>query len=196
MAGWDANLPLNIDDDDLRPDTKEPLRERKGLTSLSYCLWTYWVLAEQRDFFASNKAGLSWAFNKSVPHTTKQLLIDRIEQGLNNNFLQYCDPIKPLDTFIQLSARALICGFRMFTLHPMAFSGDPEIDDQERHRRMMAAAVNSLEYNIAANSRPELQRFHWLTEGMFPWQARYVSLPFLSTRKSTARLTRKKKSSA
>ncbi|TIA36941.1 hypothetical protein D6C79_08191 [Aureobasidium pullulans] len=173
MAGWDANVPLNVEDSDLKPDMTEAPIERKGLTSLSYCLWTYWIVSQQREFFSSEKGklGISWASNKSLSHATKNSLINIMEEGLNKKFLQYCDPIKPLDILVQLTSRALICTMRMFTLHPMAFSGDANITDEQRHAQLVEAAIKSLEYNIALNSRPEIQRFQWFINGYFQWHA-------------------------
>jgi hypothetical protein len=167
MAGWDAKIPLNIEDADLKPDMTESPPEHKGLTSLSYCLWPFWVVSQQREFFSGNqgKLGISWASNKSVPHAAKQILIDRLEEGLNQKFLQYCDPIK------SLAARALICTMRMFTLHPMASSEDTSITDEERHRQLLETSIKSIEYSIALNTRPEVQRFQWFIEGYFHWHA-------------------------
>ncbi len=41
MADWDAKLPLNIEDDDLHPGMTEFPKERKGSTSMTYCMFTY-----------------------------------------------------------------------------------------------------------------------------------------------------------
>ncbi|KAK5999846.1 hypothetical protein QM012_004934 [Aureobasidium pullulans] len=172
MAAWDARIPLNIEDSDLNPEMKEPPPERRGLTSLSYCLWTYWIVSQQRDFFKDNKGklGISWASNKTLSHARKNELLEIMEEGLNQRFLQYCDPIKPLDIIIQLTSRALICTMRMFTLHPMSFSG-AGMTDEERHSQLMEAAIKTLEYNVALNSRPEIRRFHWYIDGYFQWHA-------------------------
>ena len=173
MAAWDAQIPLNIEDEDLEPGMAEPPSERKGLTSLAYCLWTYGIVAQQREFFAENKGklGISWAANKSLSHSRKNKLIEIMEEGLNKKFLQYCDPIKPLDIMVQLTSRALICTMRMFTLHPMSFSGGADMSEEERHSQLVDTAVKTLEYNIALNSRPEIQRFHWFINGYFQWHA-------------------------
>lgn len=41
MGDWDAKLPLNIEDDDIDESMTDFPKERKGLTSMSYCLFTY-----------------------------------------------------------------------------------------------------------------------------------------------------------
>ena len=48
MADWDAKIPLNIEDEDINPSMTELPKERKGMTSMSYCLFTYWVIEQQR----------------------------------------------------------------------------------------------------------------------------------------------------
>ncbi|KAG9857545.1 hypothetical protein KCU98_g928, partial [Aureobasidium melanogenum] len=173
MAEWDARTPLNIEDSDLDPHMRVPPPQRKGLKSISYCLWTYWILSQQREFFKDNKGklGITWASNKNLSHARKNALLDVMEEGLNQNFLQYCDPIKPLDIIIQLTSRALICTLRMFTLHPMSFSGDADMTEDERHSQLMEAAIKTLEYNIALNSRTEIQHFQWYINGYFQWHA-------------------------
>lgn len=169
MAPWDTKLPLNIEDEDINKETKTPPPERKGLTSLAYNLCTAWIISEQRGFFGG-KLGVSWPFLKAVPHATKHVMIDKLEDGLNSQFLQYCDLVRPLDTLIQISMRSFIAGMRMVTLLPMAFSGDPSLADKdEHHRQLLEAAARTLEYTIAMNSRPELQHFRWWQESYFPW---------------------------
>ena len=172
-ADWDAKLPLNIEDEDIHEGMAEPPNERKGLTSMSYCRFTYWVLDQQRQFFYANKSrfALSWQSNQSLPDSSKDSLIERLEDGINKNFLQFCDPIKPLDTLLQLLARALICGMRMRTLLAVAQSGKAGHASEEHRNMLLTASMQLLEYNVAMHSHPSLGNFQWLVTGFFPWQA-------------------------
>ena len=172
-ADWDAKLPLNIEDEDIHEGMVEPPNERKGLTSMSYCLFTCWVLDQQRQFFHADKGrfALSWQSNESLPDSSKDTLIEQLEDGINKNFLQYCDPIKPLDTLLQLLARALICGMRMRTLLTVAQSGRTDHVSEEHRDTLLTASMQLLEYNVAMHSHPSLRNFQWLVTGFFPWQA-------------------------
>lgn len=173
MADWDTKMPLNIEDDDISASTTEFPKERKGLTSLSYCLYTYWVIDQQRLFFHSEKSRfeLSWQSNKSLPLPLKESLINQLEDGLNQNFLQYCDPLKPPDVLLQLSARALICGMRMRSLHPLAYNGLQGHTSEGHRDALLTACMQSLDYNVAMHSQPSIRRFQWLTKAFFPWHA-------------------------
>lgn len=172
-ADWDAKLPLNIEDEDIDEGMVEAPNERKGLTSMSYCLFTYWVLDQQRHFFHAEKGrfALSWQSNESLPDSSKESLIEQLENGINKNFLQYCDPIKPMDILLQLLARALICGMRMRTLLSLAQSEKSGLINEEHRNTLLTASVQLLEYNIAMHSHPSLRNFQWLVTGFFPWQA-------------------------
>ena len=173
MANWDAKLPLNIEDDDIDADatmTSFP-KEREGLTSVSYCLFTYWVIDHQRHFFRTDNRTsfeLSWQTSESIPKPSKDALIDQLEAKVNKKFLQFCDPLKPIDTLLQLLARMLICGMRQRTLHTNACSGKAS---EEERQVLVSACMRSLEYNVAMHSQRSLRHFRWLTKGFFPWQA-------------------------
>ncbi|KAK5065412.1 hypothetical protein LTR84_001250 [Exophiala bonariae] len=170
MADWDAKLPLNIEDDDLYPDMGEAPRERQGLTSMSYCLYTYWVIQRQRAFFKSiqGRFELSWQSKESLPEVSKEMLIEQLEEGLNTKFLQFCDPIKPVEVLLQLSARSLICMLQLRTLYTLLPNEQMSL---ERREKLVTASMRSLEYNIASHSHPIIRPFQWWVKGMFPWHS-------------------------
>ena len=173
MADWDAKLPLNIEDEDFNVDITDFPKERKGLTSISYCPYTYWVLDQQRLFFRTDKGRfeLSWQSNQSLPQPTRDSLIDHLEDGLNQRFLQYCDPLKPAEVLLQLSVRALMCGMRQRVLQPLASSGHLDDAGTQHRAELLRACIQSLEYSVTMHSQPSIKHFNWLTRAMFPWHA-------------------------
>ena len=168
QADWDTRLPLNIEDSDLDRDAKDFPKEREGLTSMSYCLWRYWLLNEQRSSCRpdGSPVGFAWASDKSLSHDSKQALIDRLEAGLKAKFLQHCDPIRPRDLLIQLTARACICTFRLLTLHPLAYNGTAESRNE-----LLDTSIKCLEYDVAVQSADSLKCFGLRTKGFFQWPA-------------------------
>ena len=172
-ADWDAKLPLNIEDDDISENMTDFPKERKGLTSMSYCLFTYWVIDQQRLFFRSknNDFELSWQSSSALGDSVKGSLVDRLEDGLNQNFLQYCDPIRPIDTLIQLLARALVCGMRLRTLHSLVCSTPSGPAGEEHRDALLTASMKSVQYHVAMSSHPSLKKFQWLITAFLPWQS-------------------------
>jgi hypothetical protein len=168
-AGWDVKMPSNIEDEDLRTAGTTTPQERKGLTSMSYNLFTYWVLDQQRQTFLSKhgRFELSWHTNTSMPSTIKDDMLSRLEDGINRNFIQFCDPINPLHVLLQLLARLFITTTQLRVLHGRAcIQGDSE------HRAiLLSASIQALRYNIALLSQASLAHYRWLTKAWFSWQA-------------------------
>lgn len=181
MADWDAKIPLNIEDDDMSPSTTVLPQERKGLTSMSYCRYTYWAVEKQRQIFRAKQGrfALSWQSNSLLTPGVKEDVVTELEEGLNKTFLQYCDPIEPLDSLVQLAARFLIVGMRLRVLHASVFySRKQQKIGNEQRRALFDASVQCVKYNIAIQSHQQLKKFHWLTRIMFPWHAcKSVSTP-------------------
>lgn len=171
QAEWDAPLPLNIEDEDINFDMKEPPPERKGLTSMSYNMYCYWVLKGQRSYFQNRKGQfqLSWQTNTAIPQTEKMNLFDHLEEGQNTKFLQYCDLIKPVDTLIQIVARSLSSGFRMRGLHPLVYSGNSGTPTGPHRAELLNVSIKCLEYSVALLTQNHIKHFQWWTQNMFSW---------------------------
>ena len=174
-AGWDVQMPSNIEDHDINADSTTIPKERKGLTSMSYCLFTYWVLNAQRQTFLAKhgRFELSWQTNTALPEAAKDNMLSHLQDGINQNFIQYCDPIKPLDVLLQLFARYFVIGMQLRLL----YNGAINQSSGEELAALLDAAMQSLTYNIAIRTQPLLVHFRWLTRAWFPWQAcEYISI--------------------
>jgi hypothetical protein len=169
-TGWDVQMPSNIEDNDLGLTSTTIPNERRGLTSMSYCRFTYWVLNQQRQNFITKhgRFELSWQSNTTLPATAKEDMILQLENGINQHFLQYCDPIKPLDVLLQLFARFFIAFMQVRILHGRVCEGDSSSADREA---LLAASAQSLRYNVAIQTQSQLAPFRWLSKAWFAWQA-------------------------
>ena len=170
-ARWDAKLPLNIEDSDINEGMKEFPKERKGMTSMSYCLFCYWVIDQQRLSLNSEKSRfeLSWQSNETASSGSKESLVDQLEKGANEKFLQYCDPIRPLDALLQLLARALIAGMRLRTLQSSMSGKDTDPSSEPHRDTLLSISMRCLEYNVAMHTQPLIKNFRWLTNSFFSW---------------------------
>jgi len=167
-ARWDTKLPLNIEDEDITPNMTTPPAERQGLTSRSYCLWTFWVLQMQRSFRYTDGTylGFGWIAERSLSREEKDVYINRLETGLNQQYVQYCDPIKPLDVLIQITARAFVCGMRRVSMY-----GDLSQMSEVSRRQLLDVCMQGVEYDIALHATPAIKHFRPLFRGYFQWNA-------------------------
>ncbi|KAF4973350.1 hypothetical protein FSARC_328 [Fusarium sarcochroum] len=167
-AGWDVKLPLNIEDCDLKPESQIMPKARPGLTSFSYTLFIYYIMEKQRSF-RMNQSSQQGTRDKSLLGSLGDPMIDDLEKGLNENFLQYCDPIKPIDTLLQMTARAVVNVLRLRKLHEIRMRSERQED--ECHIAHFNTCMQSLKYVVVSHSNPQLKRFTWLLEASFVWHA-------------------------
>ena len=180
MADWDTQLPLNIEDGDISPQMQEMPKQRSGLTSMSHCLVGYWVIQQQRTFRGPDgqRLGVSWSVNTSLSIDVRRSLIDRLENGLNERYLRFCDPIKALDMTMLITSRAWITFLRRATLLPGRAFKDARDFTKEDQRALLASSIQMLEYHLAICTRQDLEPFRWYSRTFFPWTACKQSILF------------------
>lgn len=173
MADWDAKMPINIEDEDLKPDSTELPQVRKGLTSMSLSRYYYFVFDQQRRIFNAKQGRftLSWQANTALPTKLKDSVIDQLEETVNKEFLQHCDPINPLHLLIQFLARFLNASMRLRILHPLAYKDDKGNVDQEYRSAILEVSMKCLQYNNAVQSHPSLKKYYWATKSWAPFHA-------------------------
>lgn len=167
-AGSDVRLPLNIEDDDLDPSSTTPPKERIGLTSFSYTLFVYWKMDRQRNF-RMTQANQATAGDTSLLGCLADSVIDDLEAGLNEHFLQYCDPINPMHTILQISARAIVNVLRLRKLHDARMRS--QNSDDACHVEHFNACMQGMQYIVVSHSNLQLKPFFWLVEASFLWYA-------------------------
>lgn len=139
MADWDVELPLNIEDQDISPEMANTPQEHQGITSVSYCLWTYDVLKQQRSFRRpdGSRCGSSWMVDQSLSREKREALIHEMENSANDRLIRYCDPIQSMDNLILIMARSLIWTFRRALLHCSILAGENSETDEEIEKKTL-----------------------------------------------------------
>ncbi|KAJ3499575.1 hypothetical protein NLG97_g213 [Lecanicillium saksenae] len=166
MSDWDSELPKNLDDGELSRDDV-PRKEKSGTTTFSFTLFTCWIMEQQRSFRRKHAGA-----QRSLLGPMTDAFINELEAGLQRNFLQYCDPIKPVDSMLQLAARAVICALRLRKMHEMRLCS-AEMDSACR-QRYFDLCTQEISYTVAAFTQPSLQPFHWMGEISLMWHASNV----------------------
>jgi Fungal specific transcription factor domain len=95
-AFYDARMPLNINDDDISPETKETPNERQGTTEMTFCLIRFELSAASRRMnFAG--PGLTHCGFKRPQKTLeeRERMIEEIHKRVDEKYLQYCDMTVP-----------------------------------------------------------------------------------------------------
>lgn len=171
-ADWDAEFPLNIEDDDLSPSSSSTPPERTGLTSMSYVRFACYMILHQRRI----RRGHAPQVEQSILSPLKGDIIQDLEQGLQQTFLQYCDPVDPMHSLLQISARAVVCVLRLRTMHAQRVRmGGLDKASLDKFFRL---CLQLLGYTLASYRQHALKPFLWLAEASCGWHARMSLFPF------------------
>ena len=179
MADWDVRLPLNIEDDDIGHSSIDFPKERSGLTDMSFCLWTFYLLDRQREFRRADgsRIGSSWMADRSVSPEQRGEFINALEKGVEDKFLRHCDPVNPLHLLLSITGRSFTANMRRLVSHADALTHNASDTSDTREKRTLDQCLRCLEYDILLHSQKSLEKFRWRLRGFFPWHAcKYSSI--------------------
>ncbi|GAD92892.1 hypothetical protein NCU04390 [Paecilomyces variotii No. 5] len=178
-SGADCRLPLNVNDTDLSPYTKEPPIPSNSATEMIFCLTRIELtIASFASGIGPNPAivnnpamrGTSFPPTPSVTpdgyNHPEESNLDGYSAYLESKYLKDCDSNIPLHNFALLMTRMLLCRLRVLG----AMSPRVTITDQERGG-LFTAAIEMLEYDNTIQSNETLSCFLWSTRLQAPVQA-------------------------
>lgn len=174
MADWDVKLPLNIEDSDINPQMMVAPPERQDITGMSHCLWLYYLIEQQRSFrrVDGSRVAFSWIADQSLSREQREAYITQIENGVNQKFIQYCDPVRPIDNIILAGSRAFTWTMRRILLHSFVLRGNHStITTENLENDLFAMCMRCLEYDLILYTQRRLDKFQWRIKGFFSWNA-------------------------
>ncbi|KAL4820349.1 fungal-specific transcription factor domain-containing protein [Aspergillus spinulosporus] len=185
---YDTCLPLNIDDEDISPESINDPEERPGFTGMTFCLVRcemtvrYRRLNLQRNAqrASSSKAG----FGETSQLSQYLQELGQIHIHLQERYLQYCDTSIPLQwvtaTVIRLAlARSWLIAHVPETPTGMAdaeqqllgsSSSDTKVADPTRER-LFITAIEVVEFAHLLETDPRTTQWAWLFECYPQWHS-------------------------
>lgn len=162
FSSWDTQMPSNVEDSDFTPTTEAKPVERKGLTSISPCLWRYSILYRRREMLGRNTTGeLSWMLSPHMPLAEKDAKIDELEGILAEKFVQHCELVNPLHVYIQIGIRQFGLAARSNVRQPTLVNAKiSELLPQIR-KDLLELAKKSMEYFVLSQITPSIAGFKW-----------------------------------
>lgn len=161
---WDTKQPLNINDEDMWPGMEHPITEHKGATEMMFCL----ARTEIGKFHQKVKPVFGdWSKlweGRDLPAIHEAL--DQLESHMEETYIRYCDIADPVHCLTLAMARGAANSGRLRVRLPRA-SG--ENASPEERRDFLTLVNKVLDYDIAVNHNPILQRFNWHFKSFFNW---------------------------
>ncbi|EPE30560.1 Zn2/Cys6 DNA-binding protein [Glarea lozoyensis ATCC 20868] len=165
--GWDCEVPLNVNDTQLRPEMRVRLIIECPSSEALFAV----VLSKLGDFVRHT------TFNNGVPVPATSLPrtseLANLETSIKNEYLRFCDPENPLHYLTIWTTRAYISKCHLAEHHFRTLSKQP-ITPQTEHLAT-THALHMVEADTHLMTSPLTKKFLWHIKSHFPFPA-YIQI--------------------
>lgn len=182
---FDTRFPLNVEDEDLDPDMKEPPVEREGRTEMTFDLIRYTVSTTVRRLsYAPPGRGTCSRKNASLTIEDKERLIEELHQYLENRYLKHCDTSRPLDWVSATVSRLILAKMWLIVHHQSLRDNGGAGLRPEAKNRLFLTSVEVIEFSHLLETEKQTQKWGWLFRTYVQWHAVAFVLSQLCVRAS------------
>ena len=180
---FDTEMPLNVNDEDLRPEMKEFPEARTGFTEMTFSLIRCEVTSIFRriNYVPPNPKP---CFDKFVSLTLedKKRWVTECHQRLEDRYLKYCDMSVPLYWVTATICRLIMAKMWLMIYHPFqrkdgGRSLPPEVKD-----KLFLTSLENIEYMLLLETEARTMKWGWLIKTYVQWHALAFLLTELCTR--------------
>ncbi|KAJ5297018.1 uncharacterized protein N7443_007911 [Penicillium atrosanguineum] len=162
-GSFDTKIPLNINDGDISPDTKEMPQELEGLSDMSFARVTHNITGVARQIMAPG-------LRKPSLEEQSQLL-QEIYRTLEQNFLQYSTESNIIYWVGVTIARLVMAKTTLFIYLPVLYESRRDTLSAELRTKLLIAAIEVAEYNHALNAEQACRHWRWVYQTYTHWHA-------------------------
>lgn len=170
---YDTQLPSNINDADLGPESTELPPPREGRSDCAVPLVRCDICALARRLLAASSATASLCpkANEASIAERERMLIE-VYQRIEHKFLQYVlDETDPLYWVAAMIARVIMDKMCLVMYQSMLFPGSEHELSDEIRQRIYVVAIEIIEYNHKLNMDPQCKQYRWLFKTYTNWHA-------------------------
>ncbi|SPJ72796.1 uncharacterized protein FTOL_02525 [Fusarium torulosum] len=175
---YDTQMPSNINDTDIKPDSAESPEPREGHSDCALALIRFEIAGFGRRLLRLSSASMSFCPNGMAYENTsladrERMLIDVYER-VEHKFLKHVtDDADPMYWVAASIARIIMAKMTLVIYQPALFPGSDSEGtlSEEARERAYLAAIEITEYNHILNSDSRCKQFKWLFKGYTNWSA-------------------------
>jgi hypothetical protein len=162
-GSFDTKIPLNINDADIGPESKEMPPEREGLTDMSLARVLHRMTEVARQIMAHGS---------QKPTLEKQCqLLQEIYRTLEQGYLQYSTETNILFWVGVTIARLVMAKTTLFIYLPILYPSRDVFLSEELRTKLLVAAIEVAEYNHALNAEQACRHWRWVFQTYTHWHA-------------------------
>ncbi|OAA75923.1 Fungal specific transcription factor [Akanthomyces lecanii RCEF 1005] len=154
--GFDTQLPLNINDNDISVDTKVMPEEREGITDMTITQVSCGLVDVERKMIANQKEG------PASPEMSSAVF-DQLFARLDHSYLRYSNPNGDIIYWVGVIIARLVAAKMTLVLYlPTIMSAPQELSSNQQRDRLLVAAIEVAEYNHALNDEEKCKHWRWV----------------------------------
>lgn len=172
---FNTRRPLNINDDDMDPDSTQPIIERQGYTE------------NTKSSLSHYAAPLAWCIGYAPPMRNneeppgrslgeKSRMLAEFEDYVQKDILPHCDLSKPAAWVTSVVAQIIIRRLRLSMYHPMQHNSRPVERPQVSRETLLKTAIECMELSHLLDTEPVAARWRWFFKTYVQWHALAATL--------------------
>lgn len=165
-GSFDTRIPLNINDVDIDPETKQMPTERDGMTDMSFPRIWFGMGDIMRQMMAlSVRDGV-------VGLEDQSRLLNEIYQKFEQGYCQYTTESGNIAYWVGVTvARLVMAKMTLIVFLPVLFSSPSEHVSDELRAKLLVSAIEVAEYNHALNAEQACRQWRWVYQTYTHWHA-------------------------
>jgi len=170
---YDTQMPLNINDTDISPESTELPAPRDGPTDMTFSLIRYEICALSRRLHnASSAMAPICPRDADTTLEEREALLAEVHQRVESKYLNKTTADNPVYWVAATIARVIVARMTLVIYQPVLFPGQGNEDlSHEKQERLFNAAIEIFEYNHLLNTDPRCKQWRWMFQTYTQWQA-------------------------
>ncbi|OAL38211.1 hypothetical protein AYO20_02663 [Fonsecaea nubica] len=169
-GSFDTKIPLNINNADIQPETKEMPAERYGVTDMSFPRMSAGAVHLMRQIVASIAGG------GAANAERQSRLVSEIYQNFEQEYFQHTSEAGNIAYWVAVTvARMVMAKMTLIAFLPALFSTSTSSEtttaDELLRTKLLVSAIEVAEYNHALNAEQACRNWRWLYQSHTHWHA-------------------------
>jgi hypothetical protein len=169
---WDCNVPLNVNDSDLRAEMKEPPEVQAKSTEATFAV----VRSELAEFIRHATLNLDYtnpalkSVARDAQHDTVRESIAILEKTIDTKYLEICDPNNALQFMTIWTTRALLARYHLMG-HLSKHPNSPADQTESQCITRLSYSLDMLKCDTKIAMSPLTEGLRWVADHHFPFFA-------------------------
>ena len=165
-GSFDTRVPLNLNDEDIDPETKQMPTERDGVTDMSFARIFFGMDDIVRQLMAPIvRDGVADLEDQSR-------LLNNIYHNFEQSYCQYTTESGNIAYWVGVTiVRLVMAKMTLIVFLPILFSSPSEDISDEVRTKLLVSAIEVAEYNHALNAEQACRQWRWLYQTYTHWHA-------------------------